>query len=112
MVGDSNVAFYKQLRAAGLDGTRVVLLSTVVSERDRGHRQKDSAAGYYAYMGYFQSLKNPASERFVKAFKAKIRAGPRHRRPDGSGLQPSVYLWKLPSRPWKAGSFSPDKVIT
>ena len=32
VVGGSNVAFYKQLRAAGLDGSKQTLLSTVVSE--------------------------------------------------------------------------------
>ena len=34
VVGGSNVAFYKQLRAAGLDGTKQTLLSTVVSENE------------------------------------------------------------------------------
>jgi urea transport system substrate-binding protein len=108
VVGGSNVAFYKQLRAAGLDGTRVVLLSTVVSENEIEGIGKDNAAGYYACMGYFQSLRNPANEKFVKAFKAKYGQD----RVIGDPMEVaynSVHLWKLGVE--KAGSFDPDKVI-
>ena len=67
VVGGSNVAF--AAARAGLDGTRVAAVDRRVGKRDRGHRQ-DNAAGYYACMGYFQSLKNPVNEKFVQAFKA------------------------------------------
>ena len=108
VVGGSNVAFFKQLRAAGLDGSKQVLLSTVVSENEIERIGKDDAAGYYACMGYFQSLKNPVNEKFVKNFKAKYGAD----RVIGDPMQVaynSVYLWKLAVE--KAKSFDPDKVI-
>lgn len=108
VVGGSNVAFFKQLRAAGLDGNKQVLLSTVVSENEIEGIGKDNAQGYYACMGYFQSLKNPANERFVKAFKAKYGQD----RVIGDPMQVaynSVYLWKLAVE--KAKSFEQDKVI-
>ncbi len=108
VVGGSNVAFYKQLRAAGLDGTKVTLLSTVVSENEIEGIGKDNAVGYYACMGYFQNLENPANERFVKAFKARYGAD----RVIGDPMQVaynSVYLWKLAAE--KARSFEPEKVI-
>ena len=107
VVGGSNVAFYKQLRAAGLDGTKQVLLSTVVSENEIEGIGKDNAAGYYACMGYFQSIKSPANEKFVKAFKAKYGQD----RVIGDPMEVaynSVYLWKLAVE--KAKSFEVDKV--
>ncbi len=108
VVGGSNVAFYKQLRAAGLDGSKQTLLSTVVSENEIEGIGKDNAVSYYACMGYFQSLKNPANERFVKAFKAKYGQD----RVIGDPMQcayNSVYLWKMGVE--KAKSFDPMKVI-
>jgi len=108
VVGGSNVAFYKQLRAAGLDGTRQTLLSTVVSENEIEGIGKDNAVGYYACMGYFQSVRNPANEKFVKAFKAKYGQD----RVIGDPMEVaynSVYLWKLAVE--KAKSFDPDKVL-
>lgn len=108
VVGGSNVAFYKQMRAAGLDGSKQVLLSTVVSENEVDGIGKDNAEGYYACMGYFQSIKSPANEKFVKAFKAKFGQD----RVIGDPMEcayNSVYLWKLAVE--KAKSFDVDKVI-
>ncbi|RZI70340.1 MAG: urea ABC transporter substrate-binding protein, partial [Rubrivivax sp.] len=59
-------------------------------------------------MGYFQSIKSPANEKFVKAFKAKYGQD----RVIGDPMQVaynSVYLWKLAVE--KAKSFDVDKVI-
>jgi urea transport system substrate-binding protein len=108
VVGGSNVAFYKQLRAAGLDGTKQVLLSTVVSENEIEGIGKDNAAGYYACMGYFQSIVSPANEKFIKAFKAKYGQA----RVIGDPMQcayNSVYLWKQMVE--KAKSFDIEKVV-
>ncbi len=108
VVGGSNVAFYKQLKAAGLDGAKQKLLSTVVSENEIDGIGKENAVGYYACMGYFQSLKNPQNERFVKALKAKYGQD----RVVGDPMQcayNAVYLWKLAAE--KAKSFDVDKVI-
>lgn len=108
VVGGSNVAFYKQMRAAGLDGSKQVLLSTVVSENEIEGIGKDNAEGYYACMGYFQSIKSPANEKFVKAFKSKYGQD----RVIGDPMEVaynSVYLWKLAVE--KAKSFDVEKVI-
>lgn len=108
VVGGSNVAFYKQMRAAGLDGSKQVLLSTVVSENEIEGIGKDNAEGYYACMGYFQSIKSPANEKFVKAFKAKYGQD----RVIGDPMEVaynSVYLWKGAVE--KAKSFDVEKVI-
>ncbi len=109
VVGSSNVAFYKQLRAAGLDGTKQVLLSTVVSENEIESIGRESAAGYYACMGYFQSIPSPENQKFVRAFKAKYGQD----RVIGDPMEvaySSVYLWKMAVE--KAKSFDPALVRT
>lgn len=108
VVGGSNVAFYKQLRAAGLDGSKQNLLSTVVSENEIDGIGKDNAVGYYACMGYFQSIKTPENDRFVKALKAKYGQDRVVGDPMECGYN-SVYLWKLAVE--KAKSFDVDKVV-
>jgi len=108
VVGGSNVAFYKQLVASGLDGKRQTLLSTVVSENEIDGIGRDTAEGYYACMGYFQSIESAQNERFVKAFRAKYGES----RVIGDPMQVaynSVYLWKLAVE--RANSFDPDKVL-
>lgn len=108
VVGGSNVAFFKQLKAAGLDGSKQKLLSTVVSENEIEGIGKDNAVGYYACMGYFQSIKNPENARFVKAFKTKYGQD----RVIGDPMEcayNSVYLWKLAAE--KAKSLDVPAVI-
>ena len=102
VVGGSNVAFYKQLAAAGITGKNQALLALAVSEEELSGIGPENAAGYLSCMGYFQSVKNAANEKFVKAFKAKYGA----KRVIGDTLDcgyTSVYLWKLAAE--KAGSF-------
>lgn len=108
VVGGSNVAFYKQLKAAGLSGDKQVLLSTVVSENEIEGIGKENAVGYYACMGYFQSQKNPANEKFVKAIKAKYGQDRVVGDPMECGYT-GVYFWKLAVE--KAKSFDVAKVV-
>lgn len=108
VVGGSNVAFYKQLKAAGLSGDKQVLLSTVVSENEIDGIGKENAVGYYACMGYFQSQKNPSNEKFVKAIKAKYGQDRVVGDPMECGYT-GVYFWKLAVE--KAKSFDVAKVV-
>jgi urea transport system substrate-binding protein len=68
VVGGSNVAFYKQLKAAGLDGTSPALISTLVTEDEIDGIGRQNAQGFYSCMGYFQSIKSPENAKFLKAF--------------------------------------------
>ncbi len=74
VVGGSNVAFFKQLTAAGITGKNQTVLSLAVSEEEVSGIGPENTEGTLTCMGYFQSLKNPANEKFVKAFKAKYGA--------------------------------------
>jgi urea transport system substrate-binding protein len=108
VVGGSNVAFFKQLTAAGITGKNQTVLSLAVSEEEVSGIGSENTAGTLTCMGYFQSLKNPANDKFVKAFKAKYGAN----RVVGDTLECgyiSVYLWKLAAE--KAKSFDVEKVV-
>jgi urea transport system substrate-binding protein len=108
VVGGSNVAFFKQLTASGISGKNQAVLSLAVSEEEVSGIGSDNTKDTLTCMGYFQSLKNPANAKFVKAFKAKYGAN----RVVGDTLEcgyNSVYLWKLAAE--KAKSFDVEKVV-
>ncbi len=108
VVGGSNVAFYKQLQAAGINGKNQALCAMAVSEEEASGIGAENLEGFMSCMGYFQSLKNPANDKFVKAFKAKYGAN----RVVGDTMAcgyTSVYLWKLAVE--KATSLEVPKVV-
>ena len=108
VVGGSNVAFYKQLQAAGINGKNQALCAMAVSEEEASGIGAENLEGFMSCMGYFQSLKNPANDKFVKAFKAKYGAN----RVVGDTMAcgyTSVYLWKLAVE--KAKSLEVPKVV-
>ena len=108
VVGGSNVAFYKQLNAAGITGANQALCAMAVSEEEASGVGPENLEGFMSCMGYFQSVKHPANAKFVKAFKAKY--GPN--RVVGDTMECgyiSVYLWKLAVE--KAGSIDVPKVV-
>jgi urea transport system substrate-binding protein len=109
VVGGSNVAFYKQLKAAGIDMTKEkpVLLTISVTEDEIRGIGGENIEGAYAAMKYFQSLDNPNNEAFVKAFKDMwgddIVIG---------DVTQAAYLgpWLWKAAVEKAGSFDIDKI--
>ena len=108
IVGGSNVAFYKQLKAAGIDMVnKQTLLTISVTEDEILGIGGENIVGAYAAMKYFQSLDNPNNEAFVKAFKAKYG----EKAVIGDVTQAAYlgpWLWKLTVE--KCGSFDIDKV--
>ncbi|MEZ4278964.1 MAG: urea ABC transporter substrate-binding protein [Myxococcota bacterium] len=71
VVGGSNVAFYKQLKAAGIDlaSGKWTLLTISVTEDEILGIGGENIVGAYAAMKYFQSLPNENNQKFVAAFK-------------------------------------------
>jgi urea transport system substrate-binding protein len=107
VVGGSNVAFYKQLKAAGITGDKQFLVTLSVTEDEMLGIGGENFAGFYSSMKYFQSLDNPNNKKFVEAFKAKY--GPKSVIGDvtqAGYLGP--WLWKAAVE--KAGSFDVAKV--
>ena len=109
VVGGSNVAFYKQLKAAGIDMTEEdpILLTISVTEDEILGIGGENMEGAYACMKYFQSLDNPNNIAFVEAFKEMwgedIVIG---------DVTQAAYLgpWLWKAAVEKAGSFDVDKV--
>ncbi|MDC7830211.1 MULTISPECIES: urea ABC transporter substrate-binding protein [Pseudomonas] len=108
VVGGSNVAFYKQLKAAGITSAKQTLLTLSVTEDEMLGIGGENMAGFYSSMKYFQTLDNPNNKAFVEAFKAKYGKGA----VVGDVTQAAYlgpWLWKMAVE--KAGSFDVDKVV-
>jgi len=109
IVGGSNVAFYKQLKAAGIDMVnKQTLLTISVTEDEIRGIGGENIVGAYAAMKYFQSIDTPDNHKFVDAFKKMWGA----ESVIGDVTQAAYegpWLWKLAVE--KAGSFDTDKVI-
>ena len=109
VVGGSNVAFYKQLKAAGIDMTKEkpLVLTISVTEDEILGIGGENIVGAYAAMKYFQSLTNDNNKTFVEAFKKRwgkdIVIG---------DVTQAAYLgpWLWKAAVEKAGSFDIDKV--
>jgi len=108
VVGGSNVAWFKQLNAAGLTFKKQPMLTLSVTEDEVLGIGGENVEGLYSSMKYFQSLDNANNQAFVKAFKAAH--GPNAVIGDvtqAAYLGP--WLWKAAVE--KAGSFDVDKVV-
>ncbi|MBH3330461.1 urea ABC transporter substrate-binding protein [Pseudomonas oryzihabitans] len=109
VVGGSNVAFYKQLKAAGITSAKQNLLTLSVTEDEMLGIGGENMAGFYSSMKYFQTLDNPNNKAFVEAFKAKYGKDA----VVGDVTQAAYlgpWLWKMAVE--KAGSFDVDKVVS
>lgn len=108
VVGGSNVAFYKQLKAAGIDLSKQVLMTISVTEDEIDGIGGENIAGAYACMKYFQSIDNENNKAFVAAFKKMWG----EKTVIGDVTQAAYlgpFLWKMACE--KAGSFDVDKVV-
>src|SRR5258708_8738259 len=107
IVGGSNVAFYKQLKAAGITSDKWTLLTISSTEDEVLGIGGENIAGFYSAMKYFQSLSNDNNKQFVDAFKAKYG----EKAVIGDVTQAAYlgpWLWKATVE--KCGSFDIDKV--
>jgi len=107
VVGGSNVAFYKQLKAAGVTADKQFLLTISVTEDEVLGIGGENMAGFYSSMKYFQSLDNANNKAFVAAFKAKYGKDSVIGDVTQAGYL-GPWLWKATVE--KAGSFDVDKV--
>ena len=108
VVGGSNVAFYKALKAAGITGDKQLLVTLAVTEDEMTGVGGENFAGFYSSMKYFQSLDNENNKKFVAAFKAKYGASAVIGDVTQAGYL-GPWLWKAAVE--KAGSFDVDKVV-
>jgi urea transport system substrate-binding protein len=90
--GDSNVAFFKQLKAAGLGADKLTTLSVSIAEEESRAIGGDLMAGHLVAWNYYQTTKTAANEKFVAAYKAKYGANRVTADPIEAGYV-GVHLW-------------------
>ena len=70
--GDSNVAFFRALREAGIRPDKIPTMSFSVAEQELLKLDKQAMAGDYATWSYFQSIDEFPNQQFVKRFKKRF----------------------------------------
>lgn len=108
VVGGSNVAWYKQLKAAGITSKKQTLLTISVTEDEVLGIGGENVEGFYSAMKYFQSLDNPNNKKFVAEFK-KMWGDDSVIGDVTQAAYLGPWLWKAAVE--KAGSFDVDKVV-
>jgi len=108
VVGGSNVAWFKQLKAAGITSKKQTLLTISVTEDEVLGIGGENLEGFYSIMKYFQSQDNENNKKFVAAFKEMWG--------DDSvigDVTQAAYLgpWLWKAAVERAGSFDVDKVV-
>lgn len=69
--GDSNLAFFRELRAAGILPKDLPTISFSMGENELGQFSGIDMVGDYMAWNYFESVDRPENREFVKRFKAK-----------------------------------------
>lgn len=72
--GDTNVAFFKALRAAGISPKVIPTISFSIGESELTALDPATCSGDYAVWNYFQTLDGSRNTTFVNAFKARYGA--------------------------------------
>jgi urea transport system substrate-binding protein len=91
--GDSNVAFFKQIQAAGLTPDKYPTMSVSIAEEEVRQIGKEYLLGHYAAWNYFQTVDTPANKTWVEAFK-KEYGEERVTNDPMEAAYIMVYLWK------------------
>jgi urea transport system substrate-binding protein len=105
--GDSNVAFFKEYKSAGLTADTMPVVSVSIAEEEVKSIGTQYLAGQFTAWNYYQTTAGAANDKFVKAYKAKYGVD----KPTSDPMEAayvSVYLWKAMVE--KAGSFEVAKV--
>ncbi|MGW5259763.1 urea ABC transporter substrate-binding protein [Microbispora sp. NPDC004025] len=105
--GDSNVAFFKQLKSTGISADQMPVMSVSVAEEEVRGIGVDNVAGHLVAWNYYQTTDTPANEKFVAAFKAKYGADKVTSDPMEAGYN-AVHLWAEAVK--KAGSTDVEAV--
>ncbi|TQM90083.1 transporter substrate-binding domain-containing protein [Roseinatronobacter monicus] len=74
LVGDSDVAFARQYRAAGFDPEKMPCASLTRSEVEVAAIGGDAAAGHFSSAPYFMGHQSTENERFVEAYRSRFGA--------------------------------------
>jgi urea transport system substrate-binding protein len=90
--GDSNLAFFRALRAAGITSAEIPTISFSISENELASIDADLVAGDIASWNYFQSLDEQHNRTFVANFKTRYGEERVIGDPMAAAYE-GVYLW-------------------
>ncbi|WP_207952199.1 urea ABC transporter substrate-binding protein [Paenibacillus turpanensis] len=105
--GDSNVAFFKQLKDAGITPSDMPVVSVSIAEEEIKSIGASILEGHYTSWNYYQTTETPENKKFVEAFKTKYGKDRVTDDPIEAGYF-GVYLWAEAVK--KAGSTDVEKV--
>jgi urea transport system substrate-binding protein len=106
--GDTNVAFFKELKAKGNTPDKIQTVSVSIAEEEVGGVGVENLVGHLVAWNYYQTTKEPKNAAFVAAYQKEYGASKHTDDPIEAGYN-SVYIWKAAVE--KAGSFDVPKVI-
>lgn len=90
--GDSNVEFFKALRAAGIGADKIPTISFSIAEDELRSMNTAEMVGDYTAWNYFQSVNTPENQTFVANYKKKFGNNRVTDDPIEAGYF-GVYLW-------------------
>lgn len=66
--GDTNIAFFKALRQAGITPEKIPTISCSIAEPELAILDRESMIGDYAVWNYFQSVDNTENKQLIRSF--------------------------------------------
>lgn len=90
--GDTNIAFFRELRAAGITPAMIPTMSFSIAEDELRIMDPETMVGDYAAWNYFQSIDSAENSEFVRRFRDKYGSERVTDDPIEAGYF-GVYLW-------------------
>jgi urea transport system substrate-binding protein len=107
--GDANVPFYKELGNQGVKATDIPVVAFSVGEEELAGLDTKPLVGHLAAWNYFESIKTPANEKFIKEWQAYTKNPKRTTNDPMEATYIGFNMWVKAVE--KAKSVDPDKVI-
>jgi urea transport system substrate-binding protein len=107
--GDANVPFYKELANQGIKATDIPVVAFSVAEEELAGIDTRPLVGHLAAWNYFESIKTPANEKFIKEWQAYTKNPKRVTNDPMEAHVIGFNMWVKAVE--KAGSTNADKVI-
>ncbi|WP_024507663.1 urea ABC transporter substrate-binding protein [Bradyrhizobium sp. ARR65] len=107
--GDANVPFYKELGNQGIKATDIPVVAFSVGEEELAGIDTKPLVGHLAAWNYFESIKTPANEKFIKEWHAFTKNDKRTTNDPMEAHYIGFNMWVKAVE--KVKSTDPDKVI-
>jgi urea transport system substrate-binding protein len=107
--GDANVPFYKELGNQGIKATDIPVIAFSVGEEELAGLDTKPLVGHLAAWNYFESIKTPENEKFIKDWHAFTKNDKRTTNDPMEAHYIGFNMWVKAVE--KAKSTDPDKVI-